>query len=171
MMYAAGPALPTLCLPHGGQQSSFQADEVLLFLGFSLATAATEATSDAWIPRDAGHPHLCPRSLRMDHIPGRPRTPQSASISVSLCSCHHCHQTPPPRPSQEPPRYSSCPHLSHRQEIPALNITVYHVPDSLLGTGDLDESETVRACRDFTVCIQGDRLRHEESRVQCGKCQ
>lgn len=57
------------------------------------------------------------------------------------------------------------------RKFPALNITVYHVPDSLLGTRDPDESETVRACRDFTVCIQGDRLRHEESRVSYGKCQ
>lgn len=35
--------------------------------------------------------------------------------------------------------------------IEQIFITVYHVSDSLLGTGDPDESETVPARRGFTV--------------------
>ena len=43
----AGSALPTLCLPHAGQQGSSPADVVLPFLGLPQATVATEATPGA----------------------------------------------------------------------------------------------------------------------------
>lgn len=43
----AGSALPTLCLPHAGQQGSSPADVVLPFLELPQATVATEATPGA----------------------------------------------------------------------------------------------------------------------------